>query len=335
MLSNQVAGRNARTLVLVLHSDVPAHAPPDEQDTLVQAQAVGSALEAQGYRVATMAFTSDLAAALQALRRIEPGLVFNLVESVDGRGNTVHLAPALLAASGLAYTGCDSRAMLLSADKLTAKRIMAGCGIPTPPWYEPGAGAGPWIVKSVWEEASQGLDAGSIVSGCDCEAELRARARRFGGEWFAERYVEGREFNIALLETEAGVQVLPIAEMQFLGFPAHLPRIVDYAAKWDTASFAYRNTRRSFSFPHADTPLLDRLTVLAGRCWAVFGLRGYARVDVRVDAGGNPWVLELNANPCLAPDAGYAAAVARAGLNYSQLIGGIAERVLSAGLAAA
>ena len=92
-------------------------------------------------------------------------------------------------------------------------------------------------------------------------------------------------------------------------------------------SFEYQHTRRRFDLPAADRPLLERLEDLAMRCWHLFGLRGYARVDFRVDAAGDPWVLEVNANPCLAPDAGFAAAAQRAAVPYERAI----ERILCAG----
>ena len=318
--------RTEAPLVAILHSAVAADAPPDEQDTLEQVRAVAGALRGLGLRVAALPLTRDLALASSRLKRLRPACVFNLVESVDGRGDAIHLAPTLLASLDLPFTGCDTRSMLFTADKRSAKRLLAGAGIATPPLFEPGTrGHGPWIVKSVWEDASIGIDAGSIVDGARCAAEITSRTARFGGEWFAEGFVDGREFNIAVLETASGPRVLPIAEMCFVDFPADMPRIVDYAAKWDESSFAYRNTRRSFDLAAADSALLGHLQAVALRCWEVFGLAGYARVDVRVDTLGLPWVLELNANPCLAPDAGFAAAATRAGMSYATLVGAVLE----------
>lgn len=319
-------GRPASPLVALMHSVIAPDAPPDEQDTLAQVHTIARALRRLGLRVATLPFTRDLATASVRLRRLRPDCVFNLVESVDGRGEAIHLAPSLLAALGVPYTGCDTRAMLLSADKCSAKRLMSGARIATPALFEDDpAGSTRWIVKSVWEDASIGIDAHSIVGTARCATEMAARAARFGGEWFAEGFVDGREFNIAVLGSARGPRVLPIAEMCFIDFPAHMPRIVDYAAKWDESSFAYHNTRRSFEFPASDAGLLGRLEALALRCWQVFGLAGYARVDVRVDADGKPWVLELNANPCLAPDAGFTAAAERAGMDYTALVGCVIE----------
>jgi D-alanine-D-alanine ligase len=145
-----------------------------------------------------------------------------------------------------------------------------------------------------------------------------------------ESYVEGREFNLALLEGPGRrPQVLPPAEIQFKSFPDGTPRIVGYAAKWEDDSEEFARTPRRFDFPEGDRELLDSLRQLALRCWSLFGLRGYARVDFRVDAQGLPWVLEVNTNPCLSPNAGFLAAAERAGLSPTEVIRRIVEGALS------
>jgi D-alanine-D-alanine ligase len=116
------------------------------------------------------------------------------------------------------------------------------------------------------------------------------------------------------------MEPLPPAETLFRDYPPGKPRIVDYAAKWDAASFEYNNTLRRFEFPATDAALLARLRAVALACARLFDLHGYARVDVRVDAAGTPWVLEVNANPCLSPDAGFAAAAAAAGLDGTAVL---------------
>ncbi|MCB1150495.1 D-alanine--D-alanine ligase, partial [bacterium] len=141
-----------------------------------------------------------------------------------------------------------------------------------------------------------------------------------GAPWFAEAFVEGREFNIALLEGPAGRAVLPPAEILFPDYPEGKPRIVGYAAKWDPGSFEYTHTVRSFPTEDRDGPLLAEVGRLARACWDLYGLRGWARVDFRVDARGRPFILEVNANPCLAPDAGFAAALDRAGTSFADAV---------------
>jgi D-alanine-D-alanine ligase len=114
--------------------------------------------------------------------------------------------------------------------------------------------------------------------------------------------------------------VLPPAEIDFEAFPAGKPRIVGYAAKWDEEAMEFAGTPRKFDFPKADAPLLDRLAGLALDCWRLFGLAGYARVDFRVDSRGQPWILEVNANPCLSADAGFAAALCRAEISFVRAV---------------
>ena len=167
------------------------------------------------------------------------------------------------------------------------------------------------------------MDAGSVVAGFRVPAEIERRGRTFATAFFAEAFVEGREFNLSLLDGPAGPEVLPPAEIRFVNFPAGRPHIVDYDAKWVEGAFGYANTPRSFDFPEADAILLVYLRKLALACWQAFGLAGYARVDFRVDRRGRPWILEVNTNPCLAPDAGFAAAAQRAGIGYAGLIGRI------------
>jgi D-alanine-D-alanine ligase len=108
--------------------------------------------------------------------------------------------------------------------------------------------------------------------------------------------------------------------MRFIDFPPDKPRIVDYAAKWDEQSFEYRNTVRSFELQPGDGTLVQRMGERAKACWRLFGLSGYARVDFRVDGAGTPYVLEINANPCISPDGGLVAAAARAGLTQVDLV---------------
>lgn len=326
--------RQKQKKAAVLHDFVPEGAPPDSADNLVQARAVEDALLRLGYQVSALPLTPNLDAAARKLSRLSPRLVFNIVESVNGRGSLIHLAPALLESLGLRFTGAGSSGMFATSNKLAAKAILASAAIPTPPWLSArGFGSvgpaprGRAIVKSVWEHASIGLSADSIIDARKPEllrAEILRRQQESGSEWFAEQFIEGREFNLSVLASSQGPRVLPCAEIDFSAFPENVPRIVDYAAKWEEGSFAYHNTPRTFSFKDSDANLLARLSALALRCFTLFGLRGYARVDIRVDKKGNPFVLEVNANPCIAPDAGFPAAAAQAGLGMDDLVAAIA-----------
>lgn len=310
-------------LVPVIHG--AAADRPDEADTIASARTVAAALKRLGYTTQVLRVGLDLSS-LAGLTARRPVAVFNLVEALDGDSALAQMAPATLEHFGLPYTGSGVAAHHLTLNKTDAKRRLAAAGLATPRWSSDGSGfaAGTRvIVKSETEHASLGIDAGSVVAAGQAAAEIAARQVRFGGRFFAEAFVEGREFNLSILETASGPQVLPPAEILFIDFPADRPRIVDYEAKWENDAFAYSHTPRSFDFPPADHALLKTLEIMALDAWRLFGLAGYARVDFRVDGQGRPAILEVNLNPCLAADAGFVAAAERAGLSYDAVIGAI------------
>jgi len=296
----------------VLHQAVPDGAPPDERDVLDAAAAVAGALGRHGWVVASLGMEMDLAAAAAALSAAAPDLVFNLVESLGGGGTLAVAAPALLDWLGLAYTGNGLAALALTADKRATRRALRTAGLPVPPAAEDGW-PGPFIVKHATEHASFGLGPHSVVGALPVPPP----------GWFAEAYVEGREFNLSLLAEGDTVQALPAAEMLFCDWPAGSPRIVDYAGKWLPAQPAYQRTVRSFA---VEPELARRLQGIAVACWRALGLAGYARVDMRLAADGVAYVIDVNANPCLSPDAGFAAAAAAAGLDFDAVAGRIAKQ---------
>lgn len=301
---------------------------PDEADTLIAAEAVRNALRELGHESEILALDLDFSP-LENLARREPLAVFNLVEAVRGDATLAHLAPALLEHLGLAFTGSDLVAQLRTMSKLLTKQALVARGLPTTAWWtaaETVPGDERVIVKSVWEHASYGMDSGSVVAGREAAAEIRSRQARFGGEFFAERFLAGREFNIAILAGETGPQVLPIQEILFDIPDEQRPRIVDYEAKWDETSPAFHATPRRFGLEVEEPQLAERLASLGLECWQEFGLAGYARVDVRTDESGTPFILEVNTNPCLTPDAGFVATAAEAGLSYHDII----ARILAA-----
>lgn len=322
--------------VVVLHGEVLPGAPEDEQEVLLQVRDVARALFALGYEPVILPFSTDVQRAICMLREIRPTFVFNLVESVAGQGQLIFLAPAILDYLRLPYTGARTEAMFLTSNKPLAKRILMAAGIPTPPWLtaetvtDDGILAGPCIIKSVWEHASVGLDEDAVIFGERVpREEMEQRLERLGGNCFLEYYIDGREFTVSLLAGENAPEVLPPAEIRFIDYPEGKSRIVCYRAKWDRESFEYRHTVRRFDFARQDEPLLADLARLARRCWEVFGLRGYARVDFKVDYAGQPWVLDVNANPCLSADSGFLAAAEHAGVSLREVVARIVHDSVS------
>ena len=276
--------------VTVVHNAVTDRSPADEKDVLVQAAAVREALRALGHEVDILPGSLDLEHLRCQLEALQPDLVFNLVESLNGKGQLIHLFPALLDAMGLPYSGSHTETIWLTSHKVMAKERMFAAGLPTPPWAGPYPQDLPsrqssrqsvrfrrnkqcWIVKSLWEHASVGLGADNVVewaSDLSVQQAMEARAPFLGGICFAEVFIDGREFNLSILADPQGPRVLPPSEIIFEGYEGGRPRIVDYRAKWDVDSPEYHHTPRSFDFGHDDHPLLDELQALALKCWQLF-----------------------------------------------------------------
>lgn len=314
-------------LVLINHPD--SDAAPDCRDVVEQAGAVDSALavlELEHRTAAIIAEPGEIAVLLEGSR--PPDIVFNLVEELGRDPAMAAAVPAALARAGTAYTGSGSEALLLTGDKLAMRQRLQNCGMPVTEAWLPGHSLPPaprgkcaWILKPVQGAASCGIDRASVVHhGELLPGEAAARRSRFGGNWYAERYIDGREFTVSMLDSPQGPKVLPVAEIEFDGYPPDRPRIVDYAAKWEADSFEARHTVRCFPRHTLDYGLRDRLSRLALGCWASFGLGGYARVDFRVDCQGRPWIIDVNANPCLSPDAGFQAALAEGGITWPEAV---------------
>lgn len=325
--------------VVVLHDQVAAEDSLDQQDVLIQAQAISHALGALGHESIDVALSLDFKIFLETIKAIKPAFVFNLVESLQGKGRLIHLAPSLLDYLRIPYTGAGTEALFTTSNKLLAKTMMLNCGISTPRSHCPSqpcsAASLPlpgWCIsKLVWEHGSSGMGEHSVIYAetiAQVDAVLRQWQALSGEECFAEEYIEGREVCVAMLASSRGVELLPPSEIVFEDFPPDRKRIVDYRAKWEEGSFEYSHTPRSFEFSPQDRSLLRTLNAIALKCWSLFNLRGYARVDFRVDGDNRPWVLEVNANPCLAPEAGFAYTAEQAGLSYQDIIKRLVDDVI-------
>lgn len=300
---------------------------PDEADTVRNAEAVANALATLGYQTNVIPVDLDLTD-FERLAGLKPLVVFNLVESIRGDGRLGHLAAAMMEHFAIPFTGAGAAAYYQTTSKILTKILLQAADLPAPAWWRKSAPKGKKvIIKSVWEHASYGMDQNSVVDGEATANEIAAREKEFGGRFFAEKYIHGREFNVSILELDDGPMVLPIPEMRFDSKAQDMLPIVDYAAKWDVTSEAFTSTQRRFGLEEHETRLAEKLKSLALKCWAAAEVSGYSRVDFRVDTMGRAYILEINANPCLAPDAGFAAALKEAGFDYEDGI----EAIVKAG----
>jgi D-alanine-D-alanine ligase len=307
--------------------------PGEEEDPANATGAIAASLVAVlsqlGWQAEHRKFDGDLKLLLDDLRQQPPDFVFNMVESFLATDRLAFMATAIYETARVPFAGSGTFGLMAGTDKIIAKRLLRDAGIATPHYAEGPDWGGldegrRYIVKAIAEHASLGLDEGAVVQG---RKAVEARALWYDAQHkarvFAEEYIEGREFNVAMIETDDGPRVLPLAEMDFTGFPDGKPRIIDYAAKWKEDSFEFRHTNRRFIDENAEADLALRLQETALKVWRLFDLGGWARVDFRVAADGAPLVIDVNVNPDISDDAGLAAAATRAGISYPDLIAGI------------
>lgn len=321
--------------VAILHQTVNANGPELEQDVLVQVDMVRESLQRMGHEVVVEPCSLNLEHLVEFLRTWRPDVVFNLVESLGGTDAFIHLVPTVLDSVHVPYTGSPTLAIGSTNNKVQAKLLFAIAALPTPAWYcldapldETLAFPDRYIIKPVSEHGSLGMDDHSVVMVErleDLEDQVAGREDMLERACFAERYIEGREFNLSLLAGRDGPRVLPPAEIEFTDWPCDKPRIVGYSAKWHGDAPEFQGTPRRFKFPKRDERLLRKLSKLAARCWEIFDLRGYARVDFRVDERNRPWIVDVNVNPCLSPDAGFAAALTHAEIPFDEAVTRILE----------
>jgi D-alanine-D-alanine ligase len=307
---------------LVIYNEPAAGALPDELDVLDQVNFIAGILENTGYSVSRKGITADFFNEISGISGKDYEFVFNLVEAVGQKSEILYFVPALLNMQHIRYTGCSVEAAFLSGSKVLARQIMKDRGIPVAGGYKTSEAANliagrKYIVKPVWEDGSLGITEESVFTFDGTVPEVLKD--KTDGHWFIEEYIEGREFNVSVIASTGGPEVLPPAEIVFHDYPDDMPRIVSYKAKWIEDTFQYSNSRRSFP-ADLSVKLMNDIRETALACWHAFGLRGYARVDMRIDDKENIYVLEVNANPCIAPDSGFIAAAMHAGYSNQEIV---------------
>jgi len=307
--------------VVILHNAPgcgPAGCVESDTGVLDQVRHVAAALQELGepHRIVSVRYLMDV---VEAVRRAQEDVVFNLVEALVEAGAAA-LVPGVCMAHGMACTGASSRGLQVTQDKQLTKEILTTGGLPVPKGIVVAPGGridarrlprGRLIVKPLAADASEGITAASVCDGAGTPLDMAVRRihEQFGQPALIEQFVGTRELQAALLEERWGVRLVTLAEIDFSAFPPGKPRIVDYAAKWLEHSFEYQNTPRIIPAP-VSANAQDKLQRAACTAWFLTGCHDYARVDFRMDEQERFFILEVNANPDISPDAGYAAALA-------------------------
>jgi D-alanine-D-alanine ligase len=257
-------------------------------------------------------------------------LIFNLVEGLQGCERGIDLVPTIVRSFNKGCTGSDSECLALCLDKGRTKMVLRAAGVPTPRAICVPVGRTACletlphqrlIVKPLRADGSEGIDSESVVEGPgrDLEKAVRRVHGQFAQPALVERFIAGREVNVSIVQHGDELQVLPLAEIEFSAFPEDKPYILDFAAKWLPGTFQFENTHRKIpaELPSTTAVEIRRLALIA---WKATGCEDYARVDFRIDHEGHPFVLEVNPNPDIGADSGFAAALEAAEISYARFI---------------
>ncbi|MEW6488912.1 MAG: D-alanine--D-alanine ligase [Thermodesulfobacteriota bacterium] len=327
---------NPRVVVLYNRPGPGAVPEPSDIGVLDEVEDVCAALGSRAYEAEREGVDREtLFAAVEGLadRRADT-VVFNLCEGIGGESRFEPVVAGLLELHGIRFTGNAAASLTCALDKRVAKALLFAAGIPTPGArvYRrvPSAAAVgdlafPLVVKPLREDASLGISAESFVRTPEAlVARVAYVIETLGQPALAEVYLEGREFNVAVVGTGQQARVLPVAEIAFEGYGEGEPRLVTHDAKWREGSADDRRTVPRCPASIGEN-LRARLETIGLSSHRALECRDYARYDVRLDARGNPQVIDVNPNPDLARRAGLARAVAASGEPYEDFVARIVQ----------
>jgi D-alanine-D-alanine ligase len=329
-----------RVLALVHRHLIPPDAVPEGTD-LVSAPwrteyDVITTLRAMGHDVQVLGVHDDLGDIRRAATDWKPQIAFNLLEGFDDVTIFDQNVVSHLELLKLAYTGCNPRGLLLARDKSLSKKLLAYHRIRVPEFEVFRIGrpvrrakrlSFPLIVKPLTQEASIGISQASVV---ESDEKLQERVafvhESIGTAAIAEQYIEGRELYVGIIGNQA-LQAFPVWELFFTNMPAEARRIATDRVKW---SVKYQTKYGIDSGPAKDLAdgEAERLQHACKRAYRALELSGYARIDLRLDTAGRPWVLEANPNPQIAKGEDFAASAEKMGIGYEALL----QRIINLGL---
>ncbi|MBC7349367.1 MAG: ATP-grasp domain-containing protein [Candidatus Aminicenantes bacterium] len=287
------------------------------------AEVVCESLNQAGVEASLVPLQRSMFTFLRRLKELNVEVVINLCEGFFGNPQWEANVAAVMEMLNIPFTGNGSRTLALCQDKHQAKAILSSFNLPVAPSQlitsaeEMVELKFPVIVKPNSEDASVGVHPESVVH--DSEA-LAARVEKivktYNQPAIVEKYIEGREFNVAVME-DGEPQALPISEIDFSKMPEGYPHICSYEAKWYPDHILYKASP-PICPARINKELSQTLQEIAVTAFKVMGCRDYARVDFRMNQQGEVFILEVNPNPDISLDAGYVRALKAAGIEYAE-----------------
>ncbi len=299
-----------------------------EVGVIEEFEEIHSSLNNLGFNTTNINILNDVEYLISLLKREEPDVIFNLVESVEGESLKEMFIAGIFELMNIPYTGCDAYSLGLCLNKHKAKMFLKAAGVNIPKWRfytDPLTVISgnhlqfPVIVKPSREDASVGISEESVVHD---EHNLKTRVEymyeNFKQPILVEEYIDGREINSGILGDQEKI-ALPLSEIDFSTLPSDLPKIVTYDGKWMTESIYYNATVPVCPAPLRDD-IAEQIKTISLSIAELFGCRDYCRVDLRLTKNNVPYILEVNPNPDISKDAGFPRAAKSHGLSYEELL---------------
>lgn len=290
---------------------------------------IDEALRGRGHDVVKIPVGKDVGELISQLINISPRYIFNVCEEVDNNSwGEIYIA-GLLELLRIPYTGSNPFCLALALNKARTKDVLQSQSVTVPKYQVFNSEdvklmqymTFPLILKPLCEDGSFGIDPSSVVfNENELYERILAKKNEFKGLLIAEEYIEGREFNVAILGNGDSLQLLPVSEIDYSTMPPTVPKICSYSAKWEKESIEYKNT-----IPVCPVKISNKLQKIleeaAVKAYKIMGCTDYARVDIRLSKEKElPYVIDVNPNPCISPNSGFVRSALAAGMEYKDLM---------------
>ncbi len=262
------------------------------------------------------------------LKSLETDFFFNNAYGIGSADKSEAEVADFLARTGKPFSGSNSKAIILTDNKIATKETLHAHDLLTPPFQVfPDTNTRwdqktkfPLIVKPSSEHCSVGINEKSVVDNpADLYDQVAYLLEKYSQPVFAEEYIEGRELNVTVLGNGDDAVAFPVSEIVFGSSFAGKYKIVDFAAKWEENSVNYKETVGTCPavLPGDLETKIREAAVAAVKATGCFD---YTRVDFRLSEDGQPYILEVNANPAIGPGDGATRSAKVAGYTYPQFL---------------
>jgi D-alanine-D-alanine ligase len=321
-------GLKNKLKIAVTYNEIFFKDSPDIKEVKYTAEIIGKVLE-KDYQVEIIPCSEDIFTFIKNLKELFPNAIFNLCEAFQDKSIGEMLVTSIYELLNIPYTGAPPLTIGICLNKVLTKKLLVSHYLPTPPWFlkdeieKIDDNMFPLIIKPVSEDGSLGIFRENVIFE---KKELKEKIGRIcektGVPIFLEQYIDGREFNVSFL----GKEPICIGEIEFKIYP----RILTYEGKWKENSEDDLGTVSKYP-AELNEEEKEKILMIAKKTFEIFDLRDYARIDMRMDEKGNIYIIDINPNPDLSIDAGFARALKAKGIDYSDGIKRIIQFALERG----